>query len=77
MPYIKKHTHSIGGVATHRSIFGMTTGLVFFLDDVNCTGNESSIFDCQHPPSTDCQVFRREEAGVICGVTPGKVTFNT
>ena len=54
-------------------MFGMTIGLIFFLDDVNCTGNESSIFDCQYPPSTDCQVFRREEAGAICGVTPGKV----
>ena len=42
----------------------------FFLDDVNCAGNESNILDCQHPPSTYCRTGS-EEAGVICGVTPG------
>ena len=52
------------------STFGTTAGGFYFLDDVNCTGNESNIFDCQHPPRTDCRVGK-EEAGVICGVTPG------
>lgn len=55
------------------SIFGMTIGGNFILDDVNCTGNESNIFDCQFPVGSapNCRVFDSEEAGVICGVTPG------
>ena len=55
------------------SIFGMTIGGHFVLDDVNCTGNESNIFDCHYPTGStpNCKVSNREEAGVICGVTPG------
>ena len=49
------------------STFGTTIGGHFILDDVNCTGNESNIFDCPHPLNTDCTVLNREEAGVICG----------
>ena len=60
---------SIGGLATHMATFGGAMSN-FFLDDVNCTGNESNIFDCQHPLSTDCKTGS-EEAGVICGVTQG------
>ena len=52
------------------STFGTIVGGFYFLDDVNCTGNESNIFDCQYPPRTNCRVGK-EEAGVICGVTPG------
>ena len=63
-PYI--HT---GGVAITNSIFGTTVDRDFILDDVHCTGNESNIFDCGHPLSNDCDVLRREEAGVICGGT--------
>ena len=40
---------------------------VLVLCDVNCTGNESNIFDCSHSLSNDCRVSSREEAGVICG----------
>jgi hypothetical protein len=55
------------------SIFGRTVGGHFVLDDVNCTGNESNIFDCQYPTGStpNCKVTNDEEAGVICGVTPG------
>ena len=62
-----------GGVATNKSIFGRTIGGHFVLDDVNCTGNEYNIFDCQYPASSrpNCQVVRNEEAGVICGITSG------
>ena len=56
-----------GGVAITNSIFGTTVGRDFILDDVNCTGNESNIFDCHHPLRHDCIILRREEAGVICG----------
>ena len=59
-----------GGIATHRSIFGSSANGFYALDDVNCTGNESTIFNCQYPPRTRCTVGR-EEAGVICGVDRG------
>jgi hypothetical protein len=52
-----------------KSVFGITDGGFFILDDVNCTGNESNVFDCPHPLRTDSRVSRREEAGVICGGT--------
>ena len=62
-----------GGVATNMSTFGRTIGGHFVVDNVNCTGNESNIFDCQYPTGStpDCRVSNNEEAGVICGVTPG------
>ena len=68
----------IGGVATRKSTFGMTIGGHFVLDDVNCTGNESNIFDCQYPTNktANCQVAWRDEAGVLCGVTPGKILLS-
>jgi hypothetical protein len=60
-------------VATTRSTFGRTVGGHFVLNNVNCTGNESNIFDCQYPVNgrIDCLVVRNQEAGVICGVTQG------
>ena len=69
------YTPSIGGVATHMSTFGMGIGIgTYILDDVNCTGSESNIFDCHYPKSTHCYVGR-EEAGVLCGITAGKVSY--
>ena len=55
-------------MATSKSLFGTNEKGVYFLDDVNCSGNESNILECPHPPSTNC-IHRREEAGVICRVT--------
>ena len=62
--YLTVHS---GGVAITESIFGTTDDGFFILDDVNCTGNESNIFDCFHPLSNDCRISSKEEAGVICG----------
>ena len=56
----------VGGVATHGSIFGMTVVAFYALNDVNCSGNETKIFDCHHLSSSECTA----EAGVICGVIP-------
>ena len=67
-------TPVIGGVATRMSTFGGARSN-FFLDDVNCTGNESNIFDCQYPLSTNC-ITGLEEAGVICRVTPGNDDYS-
>ena len=60
-----------GGIATHQSIFGMPASGFYALDDVNCIGNETTIFNCDYPPKTKCSVGR-EEAGVICGVDSGR-----
>ena len=69
--HIVGKSHYAGGVAITNSILRKTDdGSGFFiLDDVNCTGNESNVFDCSHPLRTDCSVSLREEAGVICGGT--------
>ena len=62
----------LGGVATTKSTFGITLQRYFFLDDVNCTGNESNIFDCWYPSKLhNCKVAWKEEAGALCGITPG------
>ena len=57
-------------MATHKSIFGVSVGGFYAFDDLNCNGNESHIFDCQHPLRADCGTDRGE-AGVLCGRTPG------
>ena len=54
-------------MATSKSLFGTNEKGIYFLDDVNCSGNESNILECPHPPRTNCR-HRLEEAGVICGV---------
>ena len=64
-------------MATTRSIFGVSKlyERYFVLDEVKCTGDESNILECQHPTFSvhDCSVERKEEAGVLCGVTQGLV----
>ena len=59
-------------MATNKSVFGSTVGVNFALDEVNCTGNESNIFDCQYPLRAECGGVSDQGAGVICGVTPGE-----
>ena len=59
------------------STFGTSNGAHFVLDDVNCHGNESNIFDCQHPLRTNCEGTVGREAGVICGLTRGEYNFVT
>ena len=69
--HIVEKSHYAGGVAITNSILHKTddeSGF-FILDDVNCTGNESNVFDCPRALHTDCSVSLREEAGVICGGT--------
>ena len=58
----------------HISMFG-GGGSDFFLNSVNCIGNESNVFDCEYMYSSrlNCGVGREEAgpAGVICIITPG------
>ena len=39
----------------------------FWLDDVNCSGTESRLADCSHPPWGQHDCNAKEWAGVICG----------
>lgn len=42
-----------------------------WLDEVNCTGTEDTLFDCQASAWGDNNCFHGEDAGVICsGDTP-------
>lgn len=41
------------------------------MDDVECVGNENSVFDCKWNENSNCG--HAEDAGVFCGVTLGKV----
>ena len=45
----------------------------FVLDDLHCTGSESSIFDCPHNGEWNENCGASEHAGVRC--TDGKPTF--
>ena len=37
-----------------------------FINDLNCTGNESSIFDCAHNSLTEYTCRSSDDAAVIC-----------
>ena len=45
-----------------------------FLDDVGCTGNETSLNDCPHNGVGVHNCVHREDAGVIC--EPGEVVHD-
>ena len=45
--------------------FGAGSGSIF-LDNVRCTGSESSLLDCSHDTSVSCSSGHREDAGVRC-----------
>eukprot|EP00092_Neocalanus_flemingeri_P030752 GFUD01033395.1.p1 GENE.GFUD01033395.1~~GFUD01033395.1.p1 ORF type:complete len:725 (+),score=108.76 GFUD01033395.1:33-2207(+) len=51
------------GSATIESQFGSVPS-VFIFDDVNCNGNEDSLFECSYNPNDNCR--SNEGAGVIC-----------
>ncbi|KAL3888987.1 hypothetical protein ACJMK2_001351, partial [Sinanodonta woodiana] len=46
--------------------FGNNTSLGIFLDDVMCSGHESSIYNCSHNPWYSHNCGHHEDAGVRC-----------
>ena len=57
---------AIGAIARTRAFFGAGTGNIF-LDDVQCTGTEAALSDCQASSTHNC--VHSEDAGVICNAT--------
>ena len=58
-----------GAIAFTRAAFGQGTGSII-LDNLNCNGNESNIFDCPHNGETIHNCGHDEDAGVFCPI-PG------
>ena len=49
--------------APTKAFFGQGTGSIV-LDDVQCEGDESSLFSCMASTTNDCS--HSEDAGVVC-----------
>lgn len=64
---------STDAVAFSHAHFGVGTGLIH-LDNVGCSGSESSLLDCQRSSSVSCYSGHTEDAGVRCqGIHAGYI----
>ena len=63
-----------GAIAFGHATFGQGTGSIT-LHNVNCTGKESSIFDCPHNGETIHNCGHDGDAGVFCPI-PGIILYH-
>ena len=68
---ICKQLGYIRGSARVSAFFGEGSGLIL-LDNVNCGGRESSIFECTHRNFGEHDCGHHEDAGVVCDGEPNK-----
>ena len=59
-----------GGVAFQGPAHSWGTGSgQIWLDDVRCSGDEASLWECSHPPPGQHNCGHSEDAGVRCGTS--------
>lgn len=54
-----------GAISLHAAHFGEGVGLIL-VDDLECVGNETSIFDCSHLGIGTSNCFHNEDVSVLC-----------
>ncbi|XP_071157151.1 scavenger receptor cysteine-rich domain-containing protein DMBT1-like [Mytilus edulis] len=72
---------STGALSKSRAFYGRGTGQIW-LDNVRCSGNETSLSQCQHAPMGVTNCHHTEDVGVICSGSvqslttrrPGQIT---
>ena len=62
---LKQFLLSLVSIAISRAGFGRGTGPIF-LDNVGCTGTESSLLSCSHRGVSIHYCGHHEDAGVVC-----------
>ena len=67
------YTSTSGANATNSPHFGPGAGFIL-LDNVDCTGNEANLTQCQHNGLAVHNCVPREDAGVFCSNSTGEYT---